>query len=88
MLACALDRLTLLAAGSEPKIGALFAQAELKRTFCGANNVFFAATPQAQRLDRGRARSAPARPEMNSAVIYCLLNGFCQPRRSSGARGG
>jgi hypothetical protein len=44
MLACALDRLTLIAAGSEPKIGALFAQAELKRTFCGANNVFLAAT--------------------------------------------
>ena len=46
MLACALDRLTLIAAGSEPKIGALFAQAELKRTFCGANNVFLAATPK------------------------------------------
>jgi len=44
MIACALDRLTLLAAGSDPKIGALFAQAELKRTFCGANNVFLAAT--------------------------------------------
>ena len=46
MLACALNRLTLIAAGSEPKIGALFAQAELKRTFCGANNVFLAATPR------------------------------------------
>jgi hypothetical protein len=46
MLACALDRLTLIAAGGEPKIGALFAQAELKRTFCGANNVFLAATPK------------------------------------------
>ena len=46
MIACALDRLTLIAAGSEPKIGALFAQAELKRTFCGANNVFLAATPR------------------------------------------
>ena len=44
MLACALDHLTLIAAGSEPKIGALFAQAELKRTFCGASNVFLAAT--------------------------------------------
>jgi hypothetical protein len=44
MIACALDHLTLLAAGSEPKIGALFAQAEQKRTFCGANNVFLAAT--------------------------------------------
>ena len=44
MIACSLDRLTLVAAGSEPKIGALFAQAELKRNFCGANNVFLAAT--------------------------------------------
>jgi hypothetical protein len=34
-LVCALDRLTLLAAGSEPKLGALFAQAELNRSFCG-----------------------------------------------------
>jgi hypothetical protein len=34
-LSCALDRLTPLAAGSEPKIGALFAKAELHRSFCG-----------------------------------------------------
>jgi hypothetical protein len=44
MIACALDRLTLIAAASEPKIGALFAQAELKRNFCGTNSVFVAAT--------------------------------------------
>ena len=44
MIACALDRLTLVAAGSEPKLGALFARAELKRTFCGTNSVFVAAT--------------------------------------------
>jgi hypothetical protein len=44
MIACSLDRLTLVAARSEPKIGALFAQAEQKRNFCGANNVFLAAT--------------------------------------------
>jgi hypothetical protein len=44
MIACALDRLTLIAAASEPKIGALFAQAELKRSFCGTNSVFIAAT--------------------------------------------
>jgi hypothetical protein len=44
MIACSLDRLTLVAAGGEPKIGALFAQAEIKRNFCGANNVFLAAT--------------------------------------------
>jgi hypothetical protein len=44
MIACALDRLTLIAAASEPKIGALFARAELKRNFCGTNSVFIAAT--------------------------------------------
>jgi len=27
--------LTLLFAGSEPKVGALFAQAELSRSYCG-----------------------------------------------------
>ncbi|HSP50742.1 MAG TPA: hypothetical protein VLN61_11305, partial [Pseudolabrys sp.] len=34
-LACALDRLSLLSAGSEPKVGALFAQADLNRSYCG-----------------------------------------------------
>lgn len=45
-LACALDRLSLLAAGSEPKIGALFAQAELHRTFCGQKDPILASTPK------------------------------------------
>jgi hypothetical protein len=45
-LACALDRLTLLAAGSEPKVGALFAQAELHRSFCGQREPLLAATPK------------------------------------------
>lgn len=45
-LACALDRLTLLAAGSEPKVGALFAQAELHRTFCGQKDPILASTPK------------------------------------------
>jgi len=45
-LACALDRLTLLAAGSEPKVGALFAQAELRRSFCGQREPLLAATPK------------------------------------------
>jgi hypothetical protein len=45
-LACALDRLTLLAAGSEPKIGALFAKAELNRTYCGQRDPILAATPK------------------------------------------
>jgi hypothetical protein len=45
-LACALDRLTLLAAGSEPKVGALFAQAELNRTYCGQRDTILAPTPK------------------------------------------
>jgi hypothetical protein len=45
-LTCALDRLTLLAAGSEPRIGALFAQAELNRSFCGQREPLLAATPK------------------------------------------
>jgi hypothetical protein len=45
-LACALDRLTLLAAASEPKIGALFAQAERNRHFCGDKDSIIAPTPK------------------------------------------
>jgi hypothetical protein len=45
-LACALDRLTLLAAGSEPKVGALFARAELNRSFCGQRDPILAPTPK------------------------------------------
>lgn len=46
MVACALDRLTLISAASDPKLTALFAHAELKRNFCGQNSVFLAATPK------------------------------------------
>jgi len=46
MIACAIDHLTLMSAGSEPKLAALFARAELKRTFCGQAGVLFAATPK------------------------------------------
>lgn len=46
MIACALDRLTLVAGGGEPKLAALFARAELKRNFCGQQSVFLAATPK------------------------------------------
>ncbi len=44
-LACALDRLTLLSAGSEPKVGALFAKAELHRSYCGQRDPILASTP-------------------------------------------
>jgi len=58
-LACALDRLTLLSAGSEPKVGALFAQAELKRSFCGQRDPILAATPKYELL----WKALPNRPE-------------------------
>lgn len=50
MLACALDRLTLLAAGSEPKVGLLFAQADLNRGYCGERNPLMAPTPKHRAL--------------------------------------
>jgi hypothetical protein len=45
-VACALDHLTLVSAASEPKLAALFARAELRRTLCGQAGVLFAATPK------------------------------------------
>lgn len=44
--ACALDRLTLVAAGSEPKVSELFARAELRRRFCGQRSHLLAPTPK------------------------------------------
>ena len=46
VLACAFDRLSLLAAGREPKVRELFARAELKRNFCGQRSPLLAATPR------------------------------------------
>jgi hypothetical protein len=34
LIACALDRLAVIAAGNDPKVSALFAQADLQRRFC------------------------------------------------------
>ena len=45
-ITCALDRFTLISAGSDPKVGALFARAELKRRFCGHRSPLLAATPK------------------------------------------
>lgn len=58
-LACALDRLTLIAAGSEPKVQKLFAQAELNRSFCGQRDPIIAATPKYKLLWKALAN----RPE-------------------------
>lgn len=61
-LSCALDRLTLLAAGSEPKIGALFAKAELHRSFCGQRDPILASTPKYRLLWKALAnRPLPRR---------------------------
>ena len=45
-IACALDRLTLMSAGSAPDVAKLFAHAELKRTFCGQRDPLMYATPR------------------------------------------
>ena len=61
-LACALDRLSLLSAGSEPKIGALFAQAELNRSYCGQRDPILASTPKYKALwDALQTRPEPRR---------------------------
>jgi hypothetical protein len=49
-LGCALDRLTILSAGGDRRLDALFAHAELKRTFCGQRNPILAATPEHEPL--------------------------------------
>jgi hypothetical protein len=45
-VACMLDRLTLLSAGSDPDIARYFAQAEIKRDFCGQRDPLLYATPK------------------------------------------
>jgi len=63
-LACALDRLSLLSAGSEPKVGALFAQVELNRSFCGQRDTILASTPKYKALWQALAnRREPKRAE-------------------------
>ena len=58
--ACALDRLSLLSAGSEPKLRELFARAELRRNFCGQRSHLLTPTPRlgpsapAPEIKRGR----------------------------------
>lgn len=46
VVSCALDKLTLMSAGSAPEIARMFAQAELKRSFCGQRDSLFYATPK------------------------------------------
>jgi len=46
VLGCAIDRLTILSAGGDRALDRLFAEAELKRSFCGARSPILAATPE------------------------------------------
>ncbi len=45
-ISCALDRLTLMSAGSDPDIARLFAHAEQKRHFCGQRDPLLYKTPK------------------------------------------
>jgi len=57
-LACALDRFSLLSAGSEPAVIALFAQAELRRSFCGQRSPLLAPTPKHTALWKAMVENA------------------------------
>lgn len=59
-MACAIDRLTLMSAGSDPDIAKLFAQAELKRNFCGQRDPILYATPR-RSTDPGKPLAATLR---------------------------
>jgi hypothetical protein len=62
MVACALDRLTLLSAGGDPALAVLFANAEVRRTFCGQRSPILAATPE-------HDPTAPPPPRSARAVV-------------------
>lgn len=55
--ACALDRLSLISAGSDPKLREFFARAELKRNFCGQRSHILTPTPRL-------GPASPPRPEI------------------------
>jgi hypothetical protein len=45
-IACALDQLTLLSAGGDPRLAGLFARADQKRTFCGDKRAPLSTAPR------------------------------------------
>jgi hypothetical protein len=59
-IACALDRLTMLSSGNDPKVAELFAHAELKRQFCGQREVILTPTPK-RPMPRAEQKAAPLR---------------------------
>jgi hypothetical protein len=65
-IACALDHLTLLSAGSDPDIAKLFAHAEQKRHFCGQRDPLLYATPK--RLDLTPKRAADVTSSVSSRL--------------------
>ena len=62
-IACALDRLSLVSAGSDPRLAEFFARAELKRNFCGQRNPILAATPK-----HGDLLAAPLHAKLRGRV--------------------
>ena len=63
-ISCALDRLVLMSAGSDPDIARLFARAELKRNFCGLRDHLLYATPKRP----GDLSSAEPRPRLRGRL--------------------
>jgi hypothetical protein len=63
-LACLLDRLTILSAGGDSRLDALFARAEIDRSFCGQRNPILAATPE-----RAAPIPSPYHPKMRNAKL-------------------
>ncbi|MGV3633084.1 MAG: hypothetical protein ACO1NY_01950 [Pseudorhodoplanes sp.] len=66
VISCALDRLTLMSAGSAPEMARLFAQAELKRSFCGQRDHLLYATPK--RPGSEVTNSVEAKPRLRGRI--------------------
>ncbi|MFZ5691301.1 MAG: hypothetical protein ACOY5F_08590 [Pseudomonadota bacterium] len=66
VISCALDRLTLMSAGSAPDIARLFAQAELKRSFCGQRDHLLYATPKRPGSDA--THSVASKPRLRGRI--------------------
>jgi hypothetical protein len=67
-LACAIEGLALLAAASEPKVQALFAAAEQKRTFCSSRGNAHAKS-RASTIRRADWIEAPRRPKLRGRMV-------------------
>ena len=90
-ISCALDRLTLMSAGSEPDIARLFAHAELKRTLLRpARSAAVRNAEAAGRRDefgQARRRGCDCADDAQIAARY-FRNGLGEPRPPAGAVGG